>query len=114
MTPESVLENFLQVRGHRVSPGTAECGLVREDALAAVRLAQQETRAISGGDVYLQIGGEIEPAYANWYVSSHPEESAADYRFRSWEESSHYIAHYPIPDHGTPLFVLVVAEGLAD
>lgn len=54
MKSESKLEDFLHLRGQSVSVGTAERGLKRKDALVAVRIARQELRAISVGDVYLR------------------------------------------------------------
>jgi hypothetical protein len=110
MESTSKLDRFIRSHGHRVSVGTAEYGLVREDALAAVKMVREEAYIILGGDVYLQKAEDIQPAYANWHTDPRPGESLPDYRLRSWEESTKYISGYPTPPEGIPLFVLTTAE----
>lgn len=110
MDRENLLEHFVKTRGHRVSMGTDEYGLHQTDALAAVDLARRMTRAISGGDVYLQEATGVEPAYANWDIRRNLQETFAQYSLRSWEESVRYISQYPMPTKGIPLFVIALVD----
>jgi hypothetical protein len=65
-----------------------------------------------GGDVYVDDGGRIESAYANWYSERRDDEPIESFATRSCAESRSYIARYPNPPQGQVLFVLVVAEGM--
>ena len=110
MTDALDFKDFIQKHGSNIS-GTNEYGLVLIDALSAIGIAKDENLPILGGDVYSLISGEIEPAYANWYVNRHPSESAIEYTQRTWNESEKYIKKYPKPDNGSEvLFVLVVGD----
>lgn len=101
------VETFIARQGYIVSIGSEERGLALDDALAALKLASEEGRAILGGDVYVALAGDIVPAYANWHVDPEAGETYVAFRERSVRESAEYIRRYPQPTSGTPLFVLV-------
>ena len=67
--------------------GLAERAMRREDALRAVDLVESEGAAILGGDVYIDSGGEIESAYANWYAERRDDESIESFAARNRSDS---------------------------
>ena len=110
MQPDLTFEAFVQERGRLVSMGSAERGLLVDDALRALRLAQSERRAILGGDAYSALNGKIVHALATWHVERRSGENYIAFVDRSVAESAEYIRHYPSPAQATPLFVLVASE----
>jgi hypothetical protein len=87
--------------------GLNERALTRAAALEAVRLMRAAGVALLGGDVYVDDGKAIKPAYANWHSDQRLEESGTEFMARSWRESEEYIGRYPEPRGGEALFVLV-------
>jgi len=112
MSGPSTWREFLERRGQSLEAlGLAERAVGREDALRAVDLVEFESGTILGGDVYVEDGGRIESAYANWYAERRDGEPIESFATRTCAESRSYIARYPNPSQGHVLFVLVVTEG---
>ena len=112
MSGPSTWREFLERRGRSLEAlGLAERAVGREDALRAVDLVESERGTILGGDVYVEDGGRIESAYANWYSERRDDEPTESFATRTCAESRSYIARYPNPPQGQVLFVLVVTEG---
>lgn len=102
---------FMESRGVLLeSIGLAERALLRADALHAVALVESEGGSVLGGDVYIATPGQIESAYANWYFEQCEGEPDASFAVRSCSESRSYIARYPDPPRGEPMFVLVIGD----
>ena len=112
MSGSEIWGKFLTSRGVSLEAlGLAERAVGREDALRAVDLVKSVGGTILGGDVYLDEGGRIESAYANWYSERRDDESSESFATRSCGESRTYISKYPNAPTGHVLFVLVVAIG---
>jgi hypothetical protein len=104
-------EEFVASRGVSLeSLGLRERALLRDDALQAVDLAESAGAVILGGDVWVDKMGRLEPDYANWHTDQREEEAATAFAARSCKESRAYIAAYPEPPDGVPLFVLVTSD----
>lgn len=111
MSALRLYNEWLTIRGTPLGiPGTSEVGLNRADALRAIELIEVDNGTILGGDVYVQEGKAINPAYANWYVEQGSDEPPALVAARSHREAKRYISNYPETGAGIPLFVLVVEE----
>lgn len=87
--------------------GLREVALRREDALGAIRALRESSVPILGGDVYFEQQGNVEPAYANWYVDRQDAESRKDFADRSCSKAESYVAGFPTATDKQPLFVLV-------
>lgn len=87
--------------------GIHEVALRLDDALRAIRWLRESSVPVLGGDVYFDHQGNIEPAYANWYVDRKGEESRKDFADRSCLQAESYIAGFPKGTDRQPLFVLV-------
>jgi hypothetical protein len=107
MTEKGDYDGFVRDRGI-VLTGVGDFLLTTNDALAAVRLAEDAGIPILGGDVYVRQSGTIVPAYANWHVDRKPGESLHEFAQRTWKEADAYLRAYPEPRDGDPLFALVI------
>jgi len=87
--------------------GLVEVALRRDDALGAIRVLKESSVPILGGDVYFEQQGNVEPAYANWYVDRQDAESRKDFADRSCLKAESYVADFPKAMDKQPLFVLV-------
>lgn len=100
-------EQILAAKGVSLGKlGLREVALRREDALDAIQAFRESSLPILGGDVYFEQQGNVEPAYANWYVDRHDGESREEFADRSCSRAEKYIADFPGTDK-QPLFVLV-------
>jgi hypothetical protein len=88
--------------------GLDDIALARSDALAAVTLLANGLAPILGGDVYWRRGLDIEPAYANWHTSRHPDEGIKAQILNSCAQAAKYIENFPKRSDVEPLFSLVV------
>lgn len=90
--------------------GVEESGLYRDDALRAIEQFRISSVPILGGDVYFELEGGLQPAYANWHVDRSETESLGDFVARSCLHAEKYILSFPRPPGKRPLFVLVPAS----
>ena len=87
--------------------GLEEVALRREDALRAIRVLQESSVPILGGDVYFEQQGGVESAYASWYVDKQDNESRKTFADRSCLKAKNYVVEFPKSLDKQPLFVLV-------
>lgn len=77
--------------------GIQEVAPRREDALRAIRAIRAIREAsvpILGSGVYFKKHGNIEPAYANWYVERQSSDSWKDFTDRSRLKAEIYIVGF--------------------
>jgi hypothetical protein len=107
----TMMENYSQLLATKGvsldNLGLREVALRREDALSAIRALRESSVPILGGDVYFAHQGNVEPAYANWYVDRQDAESRKDFADRSCSKAESYVAGFPKETDKQPLFVLV-------
>lgn len=86
--------------------GVRNWALARDVALKALNKFLERDVAVSGGDVYLSDGTEIELSYDNWSCEPRNEESESDFLHRSIEEAREFIERYKASS-GSALFAIV-------
>lgn len=108
MTMSENYAQLLTTRGVSLDGlGLSAIALRRDDALGAIRALRESSVPILGGDVYFEHQGNVESAYANWYVDKQDAELRKDFAERSCSKAESYVANFPKRTDKQPLFVLV-------
>ena len=102
---------FLNSRGVALHDlGMDEKALARADALEAIPILRQAEIPILGGDVFREVGTEVQLAYANWSCNRESSEATPAFATRSAAKAETYIQSYPERLGERPLFLFVLAK----
>ena len=73
-----------------------EVAFLLSDALLLIPLFRKASIPVLGSHVYIQVGSEIQPAYAMWHCNQLLNEDYASYVARSLDHTEAYIKKYPV------------------
>ncbi|MDU9007017.1 Imm40 family immunity protein [Sedimentitalea todarodis] len=80
----------------------------KAEALEVISKLTELSVPILGGDVYQKRGGEIRPAYDNWYCNMEDGETNSKFAMRSASQARRYVRLYSEPEKQKTLYALVV------
>jgi hypothetical protein len=107
--PQSYLE-IVRMRGHSLLEiGSKDIGLLRSDALEALRAIQGARLAVLGVAVLKIVNGIPRHNYDGCHCDQEKGELVAEYFRGSWEKAMAYVSGYPDSDDGTILYALTLA-----
>ena len=93
---------------HLEDLGISDLAWTITDALMLVDEAAKQGGAVLGGDVYVEVDGDWESAYENWYCDKRPGEQLAGFVQRSAEEARRYLSN--LQTRGTEVRVTLITD----
>jgi len=107
--PQSYLE-IVRMRGHSLLEiGSNDIGLLRPDALEALRAIQGAQLAVLGVAVLKVVNGTPGYNYDGCHCDQEKGELMAEYFRRSWNKAVGYVSDYPDRGDGTILYAITLA-----